>query len=784
MKRVTLDSQNSIGIFLKNIGIYLQAKSSRVAFKDALILIFLVFLLGILIYPSLFLKSSEYRAGSIAIEDVKADRDFLVEDKVSTEAKKASILKVTPAVFDFDPRLPVTLQSHIVQLFENISAEMLQTASKQSKYGGNTATEKDYYLDIARNYLEKNFGIPLTEEEFTVFYREKFSTGSARAICKLIDKIYYDTYVSGHRLSKLDMERGIIVHDIKTQQESLITEFRHFTDTGALNSGLSEKADRILDGYGRDFRWAAASLVSKMIRPNIVLNTEATEEKKREAVSAIKPFFFQILKNEMIVREGERITQTTEDKLDAYYAIKGGKGKKTDVISFLGFMLVVLIMGTALHYPVRQWNPRSHDLRTTLLFLALTVLLQFLLIRFGLIISDAVARAFPVLSAQDCFYAIPFVTGSMLVALLINDRIAVLFSVFSAFITGFLFDSRIIIPLFSLMGSLFAVYQISAAKQRSAFFVTGLLLGFMNGVIIFALYLFTVNSFDWRFLVNLLMGVIGGVASGILVSGTLPLFESLFKFTTDIKLLELGNLNQPIFQRMIIEAPGTYHHCIIVASLVESAAESIGANALLAKVSAYYHDIGKMAKPQYFIENQQTGENKHDRLSPKMSSLIIISHVKDGCEFARQLKLGNPIIDIIRQHHGTGLVTFFYDKAKRDPDANINTLSDSDFRYPGPKPQTKEAGLVLLGDVIEASSRALADPTPARIKNLVHERIERIFLDGQLDECELTLRDLNKIAESFIRILTGIFHHRISYPEQAASKDGNGVKLQNVIADR
>lgn len=367
---------------------------------------------------------------------------------------------------------------------------------------------------------------------------------------------------------------------------------------------------------------------------------------------------------------------------------------------------------------------------------------------------------------------------------MINDRIAVLFSVFSAFVTGFLFDSRIIIPLFSLMGSLFAVYQISAAKQRSAFFVTGLLLGFMNGVIIFALYLFTVNSFDWRFLVNLLMGVIGGVASGILVSGTLPLFESLFKFTTDIKLLELGNLNQPIFQRMIIEAPGTYHHCIIVASLVESAAESIGANALLAKVSAYYHDIGKMAKPQYFIENQQTGENKHDRLSPKMSSLIIISHVKDGCEFARQLKLGNPIIDIIRQHHGTGLVTFFYDKAKRDPDANINTLSDSDFRYPGPKPQTKEAGLVLLGDVIEASSRALADPTPARIKNLVHERIERIFLDGQLDECELTLRDLNKIAESFIRILTGIFHHRISYPEQAASKDGNGVKLQNVIADR
>jgi len=776
MKRAKLDSQNSIDTFLKNIRIYLQAKSSRVVFKDVLISVFLIFLLGILVFPSLFLERSEYRAGSIAGEDVKADRDFLVEDKVSTEAKQSAILKITPAVFDFDSRLSLTLQSHIIQLFESISEEIAGSASKQSKYLGNSANEKQYYMDIARNYFEKNFGISISAEEFTVFYRDKFSSSSARAICKLIDKIYYDSYISSHNLSKLDMERGIIVHDMENQQESLITQFNRFTNINTLSTGLSEKADRILDGYGKDFKWAATSLVRKIIKPNIILNNEATEEKKQDAISTIKPFFFQILKNEMIVREGERITQTIEDKLEAYYAIKGGKGKKTDMTAFMGFILIVLIMGMTLLYPVRQWNPKSHDLKPTLLFLALAVLLQFVLIRFGLIISDAIARAFPVLSAQDCFYAIPFVTGSMLAAILINDRISILFSVFVAFITAFLFDTRIIMPLYSFMGSLFAVYQISNARQRSTFFMTGLILGCVNGVMIFALHLFTVNSFDWKFLVNLLMGMIGGMASGIIASGILPLFESLFKFTTDIKLLELGNLNQPIFQRMIIETPGTYHHSIIVASLVESAAESIGANALLAKVSAYYHDIGKMAKPQYFIENQLAGENKHDKLSPKMSSLIILAHVKDGCEFATQLKLGNPIINIIRQHHGTSLVTFFYDKAKRDPDANINTLSDSDFRYPGPKPQTKEAGLVLLGDVIEASSRTLADPTPARINNLVHERIERIFLDGQLDECELTLRDLNKIAESFIRILTGIFHQRISYPEQTASKEGNGLK--------
>jgi hypothetical protein len=267
------------------------------------------------------------------------------------------------------------------------------------------------------------------------------------------------------------------------------------------------------------------------------------------------------------------------------------------------------------------------------------------------------------------------------------------------------------------------------------------------------------------------------------VAGITPLFESLFGYITDIRLLELANLNQPLFQRMIIEAPGTYHHSIVVASLVEAAAEAIGANSLLAKVSAYYHDIGKLTKPQYFIENQPNAENRHDKLSPKMSSLVIISHVKDGCELAAKEKLGQQIINIIRQHHGTSIVSYFYDKAKKNKDRTASNLSETDFRYPGPKPQTREAGLVMLGDVIEASSRTLSNPTPARIRSLVRERIERIYMDGQLDECELTLRNLNTIAESFIKILTGIFHHRVDYPE-TTPKESNGKKEDNESADK
>ena len=362
----------------------------------------------------------------------------------------------------------------------------------------------------------------------------------------------------------------------------------------------------------------------------------------------------------------------------------------------------------------------------------------------------------------------------MTTAILINRNVALIISALTSFLIGFIFDEKIVFPLFSFLGSIAASYQIVRIRQRSVFLKIGLFLGMINMVAIFCLNLITGNILN-DLLLKLIMGFVGGITTGILVAGITPLFESVFGFITDIKLLELANLNQPLFQRMIIEAPGTYHHSIIVSSLAESAAEAIGANSLLVKVSSFYHDIGKMKKPLYFIENQQNSDNRHDKLSPKMSGLIIISHVKDGCELAEEAKLGRPIINIIRQHHGTSMVSYFYDKAKKDKDESIRSLSESDFRYPGPKPQTKEAGLIMLADVIEASSRTLSNPTPARIKSLVRERIEGIYMDGQLDECELTLSNLNTIAETFTKILTGIFHHRVDYPEHA-QKEGNGKK--------
>ena len=275
----------------------------------------------------------------------------------------------------------------------------------------------------------------------------------------------------------------------------------------------------------------------------------------------------------------------------------------------------------------------------------------------------------------------------------------------------------------------------------------------------------------------------GGIGSGIVTAGIVPLVEMAFGYTTDITLLELANLDRPILRRLMIEAPGTYHHSVIVGSLVEAAASEIGANPLLAKVCGYYHDIGKIKKPLYFIENQTDGKNKHDKLAPSMSSLILIAHIKDGVEIAKENKLGQIIHDTIRQHHGTSLIKYFYEKAKQlKGEENVNI---DNFRYPGPKPQTREAGLVMLADVVEAASRTLDNPTPSRIQGLVQNLINKIFSDGQLDACELTLKDLHNIAKSFNKLSYGIHHHRIEYTEKRVSAGENGKgKTRNGGSDR
>ncbi len=334
-----------------------------------------------------------------------------------------------------------------------------------------------------------------------------------------------------------------------------------------------------------------------------------------------------------------------------------------------------------------------------------------------------------------------------------------------------IFGKEFAMFFYFMIGAFIAAHGVSECRNRMVPIKAGLLVGSTNVILIVLSALLQDQWVFLKVLTDAFFGLSGGIFAGILATGLTPLAEMLFGYTTDIKMLELATMDQPLLRELMVEAPGTYHHSVIVGNMVEAAAKSIGANSLLAKVAAYYHDIGKIKKPLYFIENQFECENRHEKLAPSMSSLILISHVKDGIELAKAHHLGKEIINIISQHHGKSFISFFYAKALEAREKNQNAkasplppINADDYRYPGPKPQTKEAGLVMLADVVEAACRSLTEPTPARIQGLVNKLINNQFSDGQLDECELTLKDLNRIAKHFNQILATIHHKRIEYP--------------------
>ncbi len=440
-------------------------------------------------------------------------------------------------------------------------------------------------------------------------------------------------------------------------------------------------------------------------------------------------------------------------------------------------LLVILLLAMLFEFAtenIRKFSPDDKDL------LCLTLLLVFMLAvtKVSLAVFPIIGNALPEIPPSAYVYGIGIAAGAMLVRIVLNSETALAFSVVASMFAGWLMDNSFFFSVYFFIGSVVGAHSVGYCEDRGTLVKAGARVGLVNVLTILCQNLI---GHQWVFSevgFNLLFGFLGGVVAALVVLGILPIVEWVFGYTTNIKLLELANLNHPLLKKMILEAPGTYHHSIIVSTLAETAARSVNANPLLARVSAYYHDIGKINKPVYFVENQGRHENKHDKLAPSMSSLILISHVKEGLELAREYRLGQRISNIIQQHHGTNLISFFYQKAKDQEDPEMEQVQEGAYRYHGPKPQTKEAGLVLLADAVEAASRTLLQPTPAHLQGLVQKIINSIFTDGQLDECELTLKDLHQIAKSFNPILAGIHHHRVEYPAPAA-KDSTGKKKNN-----
>lgn len=410
--------------------------------------------------------------------------------------------------------------------------------------------------------------------------------------------------------------------------------------------------------------------------------------------------------------------------------------------------LLILVVYVVYKYP--QINTKPYNLLNASLLIVIIFVLSFFLNKNGISI----------------FY-IPFSFIPILSIILFDDlEICLLITIASAISVAGLSPNSFFIVLMFLTSGLTAMVLVKDTRRRMIVIRTGIIIGIIQMVVFLFTNHFRTRGYETYYGILL----INAIASSIIAIGISPVFEYLFKTITNISLLELADFNHPLMQRMVIEAPGTYHHSLIVGNLSDAAAKTIGANTLLARVGAYYHDIGKLAKPDYFSENQGPDTSMHDKLSADMSKLIIMNHVKEGVELANKYKLNARIIDFIQQHHGSSLVYYFYRKALENM-IEDHDVKEEGFRYPGPKPNTKETAIVLLADSVEAATRALKEPTPVKIEELVHKIINNKFIDGQLDECDLTLKDMEKIASVFIRILSGIYHGRVTYPGQSQFVD-------------
>jgi putative nucleotidyltransferase with HDIG domain len=503
---------------------------------------------------------------------------------------------------------------------------------------------------------------------------------------------------------------------------------------------------------------AFASVVVKgFMRPNRFINEAETAARRKKAAESVSPV--KVFKGDLIVGRDEVVTEEHMRLLKEAGMVGERQGMAHVLPAALVSLLVVCIMWTYLgRFRPEVYSSESKVMQTALILSGTVVLSRFL---------GAVSE-----------YLAPVQGGTMLLATLLDPGTAILGAVCMSVAAGVAVGNDAAFMVVAALSSVTAVYGISRVGHRSDLIRAGALVGLVSGVSAFAMALVAGLPLG-EGLRNVVLGVInGGVISPFLALGALPFFETLFNIMTPVKLLELANPNHPLLSRLLIEAPGTYHHSIMVANLAEAAAEAVGANSLLARVGGYYHDIGKTKRPYFFIENQLgVGENPHDKVAPGLSTLIVTSHVKDGIEMARSFRLPARVVDFIREHHGTTLVSYFYSRATEDEKTGCR-LAEDDFRYEGPRPNSKETAIVMLADSVEAAVRSLIKPSPGRIEAIVRRIVKDRLYDHQLDKCDLTLRDLDTVSDTFMRVLSGMFHPRVGYPQTsgaAGTPSGEGT---------
>ena len=510
-----------------------------------------------------------------------------------------------------------------------------------------------------------------------------------------------------------------------------------------LKEAKKEYTDFISSSDLSDSEKAIALNFVNVVEPNFFYDKEKTDELIKETLKQVPPVM--IKKNQIVVSEGEPVTAHQLELL-------GTLGLLSDSASALYIyialgVLVIIVMYLQYGY-IHKYYPAINK-------------------EFSKIVMISILNVFPVILARlfgmMSNYIIPLACMPMLITLLLNYKISLVFSMLNVILIGGAVGFNPNIIILAILNVVLGGTLLRKMQQRNDILYSSITVAVLSSILTFSVGTLTTNNF-MEILADSTFAAAGAILSGILTIGVLPFFESTFDIVTNAKLLELSNPNNPLLKKLLMEAPGTYHHSILVANLAELAAEQVGGNPLLARIGAYYHDVGKTKRPYFFRENQFGKKNPHDRLKPEISSKIIISHVKEGSELAKEYNLPKTIHDFIVTHHGETLVKYFYLTVKNNSE-NPDEVKEEDFKYPGPKPMSKEQGIVMLADSTEAAVRSINEPTEEKIEKMVNNIIDDKLATGQLDNCDLTLRDISKIKKCFLKALNGIHHERIEYPD-------------------
>jgi putative nucleotidyltransferase with HDIG domain len=683
--------------------------------------------------------AGDYQLGEVLNRSIVAPADLTAEDAVETEKRKTTARASTRAVFNFDSSRADTSVQSFISAWEDLKNQTSQ--NKPAVWNGEGGQA------VAQAIIA-----------------HKFNEADLDRLAGIIREISGQYIYLDNDAARLQHE--IVLVDVRNSVPQMIISSPR-TSMVPLSSARRSLESRIvnLPGWSTEQKAALTSALLPLIRSNVVLDETATAAARETEASRVAPVVITLKRNQVVAREGDTITPQILAQINAIKTT-GRTGKPWH--NFFGLLLVVIgVYWAAWKFAEHRGTGSALSLGKHKAFALVgsAILVQTALMKIGFTFGDSVAARMqaPFNDPAIWNFAIPFAAAALLVAMLVDTQLAFLTGMITALFAGMLAPMGMQKALFAMVSCSVAIYGIGRYRERQSVTLAGLLVGAVNVVMALALIAYSEQPLTFRtFLMAAGAGIAGGLLTAVFAAGGLPINESLFGILTDVKLLELSNADLPVLGQLAMRAPGTNQHSHAVGQLAEDACRAVGANPLLARIGALYHDIGKLAAPEYFVENQQ-GDNPHDRLRPYQSAKIITSHVTYGAKLAKEIGLPQKIADFIPQHHGTRTLHYFLRKAQAQAKPN-ETVKEEDFRYPGPKPQFKEAAIMMLADSCEAAARSLARPDPENIRAIVVKIVDAIISDGQLDECDVTLQELTIIREAMISALTAIYHARIDYP--------------------